>query len=123
MSPSACTRMPPSVRDLVLAEMVRVTKPGAPIVVVDYRLPSTPMARWLVFHLERAYEGEPYAHFMATDLVTLLESAGLEVVEQQPALRGLGRIVIGTRDGDRPGEARTDGRRNPDEGMHVHRSP
>lgn len=119
----ALHEMPAGVRDRVLNEMVRVIRPEAPILVVDYRLPSHPMVRWLVFHLERAYEGEPYAHFMATDLVALLESAGIEVVEQQPALRGLGRIVMGTRAGDRPGEARTDGRRNPDEGMHVHRSP
>lgn len=93
--------------------MVRVTKRGARIVVVDYRQPANRMARWLVFHIERAYEGEPYAHFMAADLVALLESAGIGVVEQQPALGGLGRILIGTRAGHRPGEAGAAGRRNP----------
>ncbi|MFZ2625694.1 MAG: methyltransferase domain-containing protein [Propionibacterium sp.] len=109
----ALHEMPAGVRDRVLAEMVRVTKPGAWIVVVDYRLPANRLARWLAFHLERAYEGVHYAHFMAADLVALLESAGIHVVEQAPALAGLGRIVIGTRVGHRPGEAGAAGRRNP----------
>lgn len=93
----ALHEMPASVRDRVVAEMVRVTKPGAPIIIVDYRLPSSRIARWLAFHLERAYEGEPFARFMAVDLEAVLESAGIQVVEQQSALAGLGRILIGTR--------------------------
>lgn len=109
----ALHEMPAGVRDRVLAEMVRVTKPGAPILVVDYRLPSNPLVRWLVFHLERAYEGEHYGHFMAADLVALLEAAGIGVVEQQPVLRGLGRIVIGTAAAHRRGAAGAAGRRTP----------
>lgn len=109
----ALHEMPASVRDRVVAEMVRVTKPAARIIIVDYRLPSSRMARWLVFHIERAYEGKLYARFMAADLVALLESAGIHVVEQQQALGGLGRILIGTRAGNRPGEAEAAGRRNP----------
>ena len=101
----ALHEMPASVRDWVLAEMVRVTKPGARIIIVDYRLPSSRIARWLVFHIERVYEGRHYAHFMAADLVALLESAGIHVMEQQSALGGLGRILIGTRAGDRSGDA------------------
>lgn len=93
----ALHEMPASVRDRVLAEMVRVTKPGAPIIVIDYRLPSNRIIRWVVFHIERAYEGVPYARFMAADLVPVLESAGIHVVEQQSALAGLGRILISTR--------------------------
>lgn len=109
----ALHEMPASVRDRVVAAMVRVTKPGAWIVIVDYRLPSSRVTRWLVFHIERAYEGEHYAHFMAADLVALLESAGIHVVEQQSALGGLGRILIGTRAGHRSGEAGAAGRRTP----------
>lgn len=105
----ALHEMPAGVRDRVLAEMVRVTRPGAPIIVVDYRLPSHPLARWLVFHIERAYEGVHYGHFMAADLMAVLESVGIHGVEEQSALGGLGRIVIG----HRAGEAGAAGRRNP----------
>ena len=109
----ALHEMPASVRGRVLAEMVRVTRPGSPIIIVDYGLPSNRIIRWLAFHIVRAYEGKPYVHFMATDLVALTGSAGIHVVERQRGLGGLGRILIGTRAGNRPGEAGAAGRRNP----------
>lgn len=109
----ALHEMPAGVRDRVLAEMVRVTTPEAWIIIVDYLLPTNLWTRWLVFHIERAYEGVHYARFMAADLVAVLESVGIGVVEEQSALGGLGRILIGTRVGHRAGEAGAAGRRNP----------
>lgn len=100
----ALHEMPASIRDRVLAEMVRVTKPGAWIILVDYRLPSNRIVRWFVFHLERAYEGVHYARFMTADLGAVLESAGIHVVAQLSALAGLGRLLIGTRAAHRPDE-------------------
>lgn len=73
----ALHEMPVSVRQRVLLEMARVTKPSGTIVVVDYTLPENPIARTLIFHLVKLYERDHYAEFVQSDLHAMLNRAGL----------------------------------------------
>lgn len=99
----ALHEMPSSVRDRVLREMARVTRPGGTIVVVDYGLPQQRLARSLVFRAVKLYEGELYADFMRSDLDALLRAAGIEPRGHRSALRGLARITLGRRSERNPG--------------------
>jgi ubiquinone/menaquinone biosynthesis C-methylase UbiE len=91
----ALHEMPGSVRERVLREMARVTRPGGTIIVVDYGLPKARATRFVVFRAVRLYEGEHYASFMRSDLDALLRKAGIEPEDHRTALAGLARIVIG----------------------------
>lgn len=91
----ALHEMPSSVRERVLREMARVTRPGGTIIVVDYALPKKQPARFIVFQTERLYEGDDYVEFMRSDLDGLLGAAGVEPEARRTALGGLARIVIG----------------------------
>lgn len=93
----ALHEMPSSVRQRVLREMARVTRPGGVIIVVDYGLPETEPLRSVVFQTIKLYEGDHYANFMRSDLDAQLRAAGIEPETHRPALRGLARIVIGRR--------------------------
>lgn len=93
----ALHEMPASIRARVLHETARVTTSGAPIIVVDYGLPTGRVARYLAYRAVKAYEGDPYARFMTTDLGSVLEHAGIRVTAQQVALAGLARIWLATR--------------------------
>jgi demethylmenaquinone methyltransferase/2-methoxy-6-polyprenyl-1,4-benzoquinol methylase len=89
--------MPLSIREKVLKEMVRVTKPKGTIVIVDYGLPRNPVVRALIYHLITLYEGEYYKQFIASDLEALLGKTGIEIEAKLSALLGAGRIVKGSR--------------------------
>ena len=93
----ALHEMPRSVRARVVGEMVRVTKPGGAIVVVDYALPRNALARWLIYHVVKLYERDHYADFVRSDVRALLRDAGVEVQAQQAALGGLANIFSGSR--------------------------
>jgi ubiquinone/menaquinone biosynthesis C-methylase UbiE len=93
----ALHEMPSSVRERVVREMARVTRPGGTIIVVDYGLPGLQPVRSIVFHAVKLYEGDHYAKFMRADLDALLRAAGIEPAEHRTALRGLARIVVGRR--------------------------
>ena len=93
----ALHEMPSSVRERVVREMARVTKPGGSITVVDYGLPKSQIASTLVFHIIKLYEYHYYADFVKSDWRALLESAGVEVSDEHPALRGMARIMTGRR--------------------------
>lgn len=99
----ALHEMPSSIRERVLGEMARVTRPGGSLIVVDYGLPKSQPARTLVFHTVRLYEGDDYADFMRTDLDALLRAVGIEPELHQTALRGLARIVVGRKRDAGPG--------------------
>lgn len=87
--------MPPSIREKVLQQMVRVTKPGGIIVMVDYDLPHNKIGRALIYRLITLYEGEYYEQFIASDLDSLLRKTGIEVTERVSILFGAGRILKG----------------------------
>jgi len=93
----ALHEMPSSIRERVLREMARVTRPGGTVLVVDYALPKRQPARSVVFHAVRLYEGGDYVEFMRSDLDAVLRAAGIEPETHRTALRGLARIVVGRR--------------------------
>jgi ubiquinone/menaquinone biosynthesis C-methylase UbiE len=90
--------MPPKIRETVLRETVRVTKPNGVIIIVDYDLPRNKFSRALIYHFITLYEGKYYKQFICSDLDTLLHKAGIEVVERVPVLFGAGRILRGVKD-------------------------
>lgn len=91
----ALHEMPSTVRNRVVREMARVTKPGGSIIVVDYALPQGRMASAIAYHLIKLYERDHYATFVTADVAALLKSAGIEVSKQHPALAGFARIITG----------------------------
>ena len=87
--------MPPAVQSKALKEMVRVTRSKGKILVVDYALPRSKLARFLVYHFVSLYEGEYYAGFVESDLTAMLREAGIEPKRELSVLLGAGRIAIG----------------------------
>lgn len=87
--------MPLSIREKVLKEMVRVTKPKGIIVIVDYALPENRISRFLAYHFVKLYEKEYYSQFIKSDLEALLRKSGIEIREKLPALLGTGRVLKG----------------------------
>lgn len=72
--------MPSTVRREALLELARVTRPDGRIVLVDYALPRGRIARWLVYHVVKFFEGHTYAEFVTSDLRAMLEDAGITVM-------------------------------------------
>ncbi len=89
--------MPLTIREEVLQEMVRVTKPDGVIVIVDYDLPRNKIGRALIYRLVTLYEGEYYKQFIVSDLETLFRKTGIEIKGNLSVLLGAGRILIGTK--------------------------
>ncbi len=89
--------MPLTIREKVLKEMVRVTKPEGIIIIVDYALPENRIGRFLVYHFVKIYEKEYYSKFIKSDLKELLRKSGIEIKEELPVLLGAGRILKGIR--------------------------
>ena len=91
----ALHEMPISIRERVVREMSRVTKPGGSVIVVDYGLPQNRVAGWLAFHAVKLYEPGPYENFVKADVGGLLERMSIEVTDRRPALLGVVQIVTG----------------------------
>lgn len=87
--------MPPTIREKVLKEIVRVTRPDGMIIIVDYALPQNRLGRFLIYHLVKLYEGEYYSNFIKTDLKDSLRKSGVEVKEELRVLFGAGRVFRG----------------------------
>ncbi len=87
--------MPLTIRERVLREMVRVTKPEGIITIVDYALPGNKISRFLVYHFVKLYEKEYYSQFIKSDLEALLRKSGIGIKEKLPVLLGAGRILKG----------------------------
>jgi ubiquinone/menaquinone biosynthesis C-methylase UbiE len=87
--------MPPNIREKVLQEMARVTKPNGIIIVVDYDLPHTKLGKALIYRLITLYEGEYYKQFIVSDLDSLLRKTGVKVIGRVSFLFGAGRILKG----------------------------
>jgi demethylmenaquinone methyltransferase/2-methoxy-6-polyprenyl-1,4-benzoquinol methylase len=93
----ALHEMPSSIRDRVVREMARVTKPGGSVTIVDYALPRNRVASSLAYHVIRLYERDHYATFVKSDVAALLKNAGVELSEQRSALAGVATILTGRR--------------------------
>ena len=89
--------MPLTIRERVLKEIVRVTKPAGMIVIVDYALPENKIGRFLIYRFVRLYEREYYSRFIKSDLEALLRKSGIEIKEELRVLLGAGRILKGIR--------------------------
>lgn len=107
----ALHEMPQGIRERTLREMVRVTRAGGTIIIVDYGLPPSRIARSLAYQFIKLYERDHYTSFIRTDLEALLKRSCIDVSESRPALAGLARILIGRRSeasaamADRPPDA------------------
>lgn len=87
--------MPATIREKVLKEMVRVTKPKGVLVVVDYALPKNKIGRYLTYHFTKSYETKYYHEFIKSDLRVLLRKSGIEIEKETPLLLGAGRLLKG----------------------------
>jgi len=87
--------MPVSIREKVLKEMARVTRPGGTIVIVDYALPRNRIGRFFIHSIIRLYEGKTYRDFVKSDLKGLLADVGIQVKEELPVVLGAGRVLKG----------------------------
>ena len=91
----ALHEMPLSIREDLLKEMVRVTKPQGIIVVADYNLPKNKICRFLIYHFVALIEGQYYKDFIRSDLETLLHKNRIKVIDKDTVMHGAGRILKG----------------------------
>ena len=89
--------MPLSIRDKVLKETVRVTKPKGNIMIVDYALPKNKIGKYLIYCFVKSYESKYYPEFIKSDIRTLIQNSGIEIENELPMLFGAGRILKGMR--------------------------
>ncbi len=87
--------MPLGIREKVLREIVRVTKPHGLIVIVDYALPRNKIGSFLIYHFVRLYERKYYSKFIKSDLEELLQNSGIEITQKLSVLLGAARILKG----------------------------
>jgi demethylmenaquinone methyltransferase/2-methoxy-6-polyprenyl-1,4-benzoquinol methylase len=87
--------MPLSIREKVLKEMVRVTRPEGIIVIVDYDLPKNRIGKFLIYHFIALFEAEYYKNFIKSNLEALLGENRIEIIEKDTVLHGAGRILKG----------------------------
>ena len=87
--------MPLSIREKVLKEMVRVTKPEGIVVVVDYDLPKNKIGKFLIYHFIAFIEAEYYKNFIKSDLEALLNKNRIKIIRKDTVMHGVGRILKG----------------------------
>ena len=92
----ALHEMPLTVREKVLQEMVRVTKPKGMVVTIDFDLPGNKVGRFLIYNFLRLFEGEHYVKYVKSDLKKSIEKAGIVITGEIPVLLGGARIIKGT---------------------------
>lgn len=95
----ALHEMPASIIERVLAEMVRVTKPGGTLLLVDYGLPGNRVGRFLTYHIVKLWEGQSYARFLIFNLVASLSANGVIIQRDTAFLAGIARVVKATNPG------------------------
>jgi demethylmenaquinone methyltransferase/2-methoxy-6-polyprenyl-1,4-benzoquinol methylase len=93
----ALHEMPLSIREKVLREIVRVTKPKGTIVIVDYALPKNKIGRFLIYHFVKSYEGNYYSEFIKSDIRALLRKSEIKIEKEHSVLLGAGGILKGIR--------------------------
>lgn len=87
--------MPLTIREKVLNEMIRVTKPEGVIVIVDYTLPRNKIARFMTYYFVRSYESKYYPEFIKSDFEGMLKKLGIEIKGEVSVLGGVGKILKG----------------------------
>lgn len=89
--------MPLSIREKVLKEMVRVSKPKGVIIIVDYALPKNKIGRYLIYRFVKSYESKYYSEFIKSDIRALIQKSGIEIKNELSVLFRAGRIFKGIR--------------------------
>lgn len=92
----ALHEMPASIRERVIGELVRVTRPGGTIIVVDYAPPHGAF-ECAISRIVALYERERYEEFIQSDLHALLRRSGIEIRDDRRPLLGTAQVVIGSR--------------------------
>jgi ubiquinone/menaquinone biosynthesis C-methylase UbiE len=87
--------MPLTIREKVLREMVRVTKPNGILVTVDYGLPGNKLGRYMIYQVVRSYETRYYREFIKSELEDLLRGLQIEIDGQAKIMLGTVRILRG----------------------------
>ena len=87
--------MPLSIRERVLREMVRVTKPQGIIVIADYNLPENKISKFLIYHFVALYEAEYYKTFIKSDLELLFHKNRIKIIDKDTVMLGVGRVLKG----------------------------
>lgn len=86
--------MPFIIREKVLRETARTTKPHGIIIIVDYApLPQNRILRFLTYHITGLYETKYYSEFARSDPKAQLHRVGIEIREEIPTLFGILRIL------------------------------
>jgi ubiquinone/menaquinone biosynthesis C-methylase UbiE len=91
--------MPAAIREKVIAEMVRVTRPGGAVVIVDYALPRNRLFKKLAYLVIKSYESRYYPEFAKNGISGMLEKSGLSINAERGVMFGMGRIVRGVKAG------------------------
>ncbi|MBU4175884.1 MAG: methyltransferase domain-containing protein [Actinobacteria bacterium] len=89
--------MPPEIREGLLDEMVRVTRRGGTVVVVDYDLPRNKAMSFIIYNFIKLYESRYYPEFTSYPLSDGLVRRGIEIETESTVLRGAGRVLKGKR--------------------------
>ncbi|PKK81708.1 MAG: class I SAM-dependent methyltransferase [Thermoplasmata archaeon HGW-Thermoplasmata-2] len=92
----ALHEMPLNIREKVLSEMARVTKPKGKILIADYAPPKSNAFGRLVCRIVKSYETAYYPEFITSDLEGLLEKSGIRIERALPILFGAGMVLKGT---------------------------
>lgn len=74
--------MPSHIRQRVVGEMARVTKPGGIVIIVDHSLPEKGFMRSFIYKLTKLYEARYYPDFIKSDLIDILKKYGIEVEQE-----------------------------------------
>lgn len=91
--------MPFSIRENVLEEMTRVTRPRGTIIIVDYAVPANTIIRKLFFRIASLGETKYFPEFvnamLRSDFMEQLKNVGVRIDAEILVLGGFGRILRG----------------------------
>ncbi|MBU1018954.1 MAG: class I SAM-dependent methyltransferase [Patescibacteria group bacterium] len=80
----ALHEMPEDLSIMTLKEMIRVTKEGGQILIIEYNTPPNRLGH----KIAKLYESKYYNHFVETGLDYFLKKAGLEPISKETCLLG-----------------------------------
>ncbi len=85
----ALHEMPEELSIMTLKEMIRVTKEGGQILIIDYNTPPN----WLSHKIAKLYESKYYRDFVETGLDYFLGEVGLKPISKETYLLGNFQVV------------------------------
>ena len=94
--------MPRPMREAVIEELGRVTRPEGTIIISDYELPGGFIHRLFVRYITPFYENKYVPDYFGYDLEGKLERMGIEITEKRSILMGMGKVIKGVNWGQPP---------------------